>query len=50
MVVIDLRNVAAAAGALSYYGPQDHMLPEMIQNVQSTLGSPVSAQDTVQHV
>ncbi len=34
---------------LSYYaiGLKDHMLPESIQNVESTLGSPMGTQDNV---
>lgn len=34
---------------LSYYaiGLKDHMLPQSIQNVESTLGSPIGMQDNV---
>lgn len=35
---------------LSYYaiGVKDHMLPESIQNVESTLGSPMGTHDNVE--
>lgn len=35
---------------LSYFaiGVKDHMLPESIQNVESTLGSPMGTQDNVE--
>lgn len=35
---------------LSYYGLKDHMLPGIIQDVESTLGSPVGTQDNVKLV